>query len=98
MARIKIDFDGLNSSSTSLNSYIQSYEALNIRMDALREKVTAGWEGEASRAFLEMMQNYSKEAQKMTEVLKQFWNYGTSASADFDDVDRRCAAMIRNAF
>ncbi len=98
MARIKVDFEGLTSSAASLTSYIQSLESLNTRMSTLRENVMVGWEGEAADAFLDMMQKYGKEATKMLELMGKFRDYATDASTDFDDVDRRCAALIRNAF
>lgn len=98
MSHIKIDFDGLAQQASSLNRYIQTYESLNARMKNLTQQISAGWQGEASRAFLEMMQKYSKEASKMIEVLSAFRGYATSTSMDFEEVDKSCAVMIRNSF
>jgi WXG100 family type VII secretion target len=98
MAHIKIHFDGLAQQVSALNNYIQTYESLNTRMKNLTEQMSAGWQGEASRAFLEMMQKYSKEASKLVGVLGAFRGYASNASTDFEEVDKRCASLIRNSF
>lgn len=98
MAHIKIDFDGLTQQASLLNNYAQSYESLNSRMNALTQQISSSWEGESSKAYLEMMQKYYQQSQKIVGIINAFRGYATGASNDFDDVDRRCAGLIRGAF
>ena len=98
MAHIKMDFDGLLQQSSTLGQLGQNYEGLNSRMRSLTEQISEGWEGEASRAYVEMMQKYIQQAGKMTGILQAFRGYANQATTDFQELDRTCAAAIRNSF
>lgn len=98
MAHIRIDYDGLMQQVSSIASILGSYESLNSRLKDMKEKVDAGWEGEASRAFAEIMQKYIQQSQKMEEIIGEFKGYASKATASFQEVDQRCAALIRNSF
>lgn len=98
MAHIKIDFDGLNQQASTIGSITQSYESLNGRMKSLTEQISSGWEGEASKSYVEMMQKYIDQSGKMVNILETFKNYAVSATNDFAEVDQACASLIRNAF
>lgn len=98
MAHIKIDYDGLMQQASVIGGISASYESLNTRLKALEQKVTDGWEGEASRAFGDMMQKYIKQSHHMKEIIDLFRGYATDATSSFQEVDQRCAAIIRNSF
>lgn len=98
MAHIKINFDGLAQQASTMSNLTQSYEALNTRMNNLTQRISAQWQGEASRAYVEMMQKYCQQAGKMVGILQAFRSYASNASTDFSDVDNTCAGMIRNSF
>lgn len=98
MAHIKLDFDALMQQASTLGGLGQNYETLNQRMHTLTEQISSGWEGEASRAYVEMMQKYTKQAEKMTGIIGAFRGYASKATNDFETLDRECAASIRNSF
>lgn len=98
MAIINIDYDGLMQQASAIGGISASYESLNTRLKSLRIKVNDGWEGEASKAFGDMMQKYINQSQHMKEILDLFRSYATDTASSFQEVDQRCAAMIRNSF
>ncbi len=98
MAHIKIDYDGLAQQASTINSISESYEALNTRLKTLEQKIASGWEGEASKAYAEMMQKYILQSTKMKGVIDEFKSYGILVSNDFQEVDKTCATWIQNSF
>lgn len=98
MAHIRINYDGLNQQASAMKAAIQTYEGLNGRMTNLTEQISSSWVGESSRAYVEMMGKYSRQAKEMSQIMQEFLKYTTTALTDFSEVDRRCASRIRNAF
>lgn len=98
MAHIRIDYDGLAQQASTISSISESYEALNTRLKALEQKIDSGWEGEASKAYSEMMKKYILQSEKMKGIIDEFKSYGTMVSNDFQEVDKTCATWIRDAF
>ena len=98
MAHIRIDYDGLMQQASAIGNISSSYEALNTRLKFLEQKIGAGWEGEASRAYAEMMQKYIAQSAKMKTVIDEFKAYAAKVTGDFQEVDKACAALIKNSF
>lgn len=98
MAHIKINFEELNQREGELKNLIAAYEKLNSRTTVLTEQINAGWQGEASKAYLEMMQKYCQQAQKMVGILTAFKEYATGVATDFSEADQQCASWIRDSF
>ena len=98
MARIRIDIDTLRSRAASLQSHIVEYEALNSGMENLSEGIVAGWKGESSQVYGELMTSYVSKARSLTEIIKQFENYARTTADKFESLDASCAARIRNSF
>lgn len=98
MARIKVDIDTLRNHSRTIEQHISEYEELNARMKNISQSVTATWQGEASNAYVSLMDSYGLRARQFADVLKEFYNYSKQASTMFDEVDRNSAAQIRKSF
>ncbi len=98
MARITIDFDGLRQQANTMSTLTQNYETLNSRMNNLKNTIGAGWRGEASDAYMELMTKYHNQAFQLVGILDAFRKYATLAAEDFEALDNQCAAQIRNSF
>ena len=95
---IKIDYDGLTQQAATLKNLSASYEALVGRMSNLSSQMTAGWEGNASKAFLELMEKYIQQGKSLKEILDLMQSYAGDAVNTFQSVDQECANMINNSF
>lgn len=98
MAQIKIDETMLRSDSQSLQAKIQELTELNSNLEALIVRIGDSWEGDASRAYTNMMQNYAKKAADMVAVLTEFKSYVDSAVTKFESADKNAASRLRGAF
>lgn len=98
MARIKVDVDGLRNYVNVLQGRVNEYEALNDRMNSLSSTILAGWEGDASKAFAEMMAQYAAQAAELTSILEQFRTYAMDAADRFERTDTDGAAKIKSSF
>ena len=98
MARIKVDVDGLRNYVNVIQGRISEYEALNDRMSSLSSTIIAGWEGESSKAFGEMMAQYAAQAAELTSILEQFRTYALNAAESFERTDTDGAAKIKSSF
>ena len=95
---IKIDYDGLSQQSATLKNLSAAYESLCSRMNNLSNQMTAGWEGNASKAFLELMQKYVQQGKSLKEVIDLMQSYADDTVNTFESVDQECANMIRSSF
>lgn len=98
MSDIKIDYDGLSQASASLKNYAAAYDSLCARMKSMSDQISATWEGNASRAFVEMMQKYQKQGLLIKDIIATIEGYAQMTGSDFQAVDQECAARIRNSF
>ena len=95
---IKIDYDGLTQQAATLKNLSAAYEALVGRKSNLSSQMTAGWEGNASKAFLELMEKYIQQGKSLKEILDLMQSYAGDAVNTFQSVDQECANMINNSF
>lgn len=98
MGVIKIMYDGLDKQVSSMGQQIQSYESLNTRANNLKQQIASSWEGKAAAAYAEKLDEYIREAKKMTSILEAFRGYANNSSARFKQLDHNCAMKIRNSF
>ena len=98
MAHIKINYDRLQQQSASMRNCIQNYESLISRTLALVNDISAGWEGEASVAYVESMQNYLQQAQQMVDVFKSFRSMSDSVTQKFSNTDSQSGQAISRSF
>ena len=98
MAKIKIDAAMLRSNSRSLASKIQELTELNRNLNTLLVQIGDSWEGDASRAYINMMQNYAKKASDMVTVLTEFKSYVDSDVNKFESADKSAASRLRGSF
>lgn len=98
MAKIRVDIEMLRSNSLSLTTKIEELTALNERLNGLILRIGASWEGEASAAYMAMMQSYASQAANMVNVLAEFKSYVDSAVTKFEAVDKNSAVAIRSSF
>ena len=98
MAHIKIDTDALLQQAQNINKHSQTYATLGSRVNSLTGQMTASWKGEASTAYLEMMQRYMQQGEYMKSVLETFSKLATEVANDMLETDQKSAAAIRNAF
>lgn len=98
MAKIRIDVDMLKSNSLALSAKIEELTALNERLNGLLLRINDSWEGEASAAYINMMQNYAAQASGLVRVLTEFKSYVDSAVSNFETADKSSAAFIRGSF
>ena len=98
MPNIRINYDGLEQQASNIKGISDSYEGLNKRLEELKVKTTSGWEGEASNAYSEMMQNYILKAAKMKGLLDKFAGIAKEVNINFQTVDQECAKLIRDSF
>lgn len=95
MARIKVDSTALRSKASEITSQIQQLQGLNDRLDALITRIGDSWEGEASRAYINMMSRYANQAKNMIAVMDEFRSYAQKAADEFDAQDRNGANRVR---
>ena len=98
MADIKIDNAGLAESEQALKTYMADLQGLNTRLTSLIDQISASWEGNRSRRFLQMMQERRLKAEEMVNVLREFSDYAKQARERFTELDKRSAAQIRGSF
>ena len=98
MADIKIDNAGLAESEQALKTYMADLQGLNTRLTSLIDQISASWEGNRSRRFLQMMQERRLKAEEMVNVLREFSDYAKQARERFKELDKRSASQIRNSF
>lgn len=98
MAKIRIDVDMLKSNSLALSAKIEELTALNERLNGLLLRINDSWEGEASAAYINMMQNYAAQASGLVRVLTEFRSYVDSAVSNFETADKSLATFIRGSF
>ena len=61
MANIRIDADGLQNNISSMRAYINELDSLNARTQTLMTQIASSWEGEASTAYINIMQREFKK-------------------------------------
>ncbi|MGN1141072.1 MAG: WXG100 family type VII secretion target [Oliverpabstia sp.] len=98
MAHIKIDYDGLAQQSAALKNYAATYESLCSRMKNMSDQISSTWEGAASDAFAQIMEQYRQQGKAITEIIQTIQGYADMTSNSFQSVDRECANLIRNSF
>ena len=98
MAKIRVDVDGLQDNYQSLGLRTAEMQDLIARLNAILERIDSSWEGDASRAFIEMMRGYRLRAEGVLKVVQAHRDYIGKASAKFSAADARCADVIRNSF
>lgn len=98
MSRIVIDIEGLAQNSNNIAKRTRELQDLNRQLETIIQSIESTWEGEASRAYVRMMQNYLKQGKQMEKVLQEFKNYADNASSRFSEKDRALANKIHNAF
>ena len=98
MAEIKIDYDGIAQQASKLSSLLSEYEGLNTRLKTLSSTISESWDGEAARAFSEMMGKYASQAQKLAQVIEAMRKHMTDTETTFEMVDQECANLINNSF
>ena len=97
MASIKIDFSSLEKNASDMNSYITQLQTLNTQLDSLIVQVSESWEGTACEAYIAKMQERSRKAKEMIEVLTAFRTYMTQTVQQFRSEDQNNASRIRNS-
>ena len=98
MAKIKIDSAKLQQNEQAINKKIQELTELNHRLKALIIRIQDSWEGDASKAYVSMMQNYVRQAEKMIKVLQELKSYVNSAIHKFEQTDKSSASKLRGSF
>ena len=98
MPDIRIDYDGLEQQASNIKGISDSYEGLNKQLEELKARIASGWEGKASNAYSEMMQNYTVKIAKMKGLLDKFAGTAREVNTNFQTVDQECANLIRNSF
>lgn len=98
MGKIRVDEEKLRGESRLLETRIEELGNLNSSLNTLLSRMGDSWEGEASTAYICMMQNYEKKAEEMKEILREFKNYVDQAADKFESTDRNAAARLRSSF
>ena len=98
MAKIKIDYDGLNQESGNLTSRISDYNAMMTKLRNLTEQISQGWKGDSGTSYVGKMNDYYNEGNKLIDVLNLFNNNIKDVTATFSQTDSECAASIMNSF
>lgn len=88
----------LRSNSKAIEVKIQELNEMNQRLNSVITRIEDSWEGDASIAYVNMMQNYAKQAEEMVTVLNEFKSYVDSAVTKFENMDKSAASKLRNSF
>ena len=75
-----------------------NYDGLQQQSAAMGNCISAGWEGEASVAYVESMQNYLQQAQQMVDVFKSFRSMSDSVTQKFSNTDSQSGQAISRSF
>lgn len=98
MGKIKVDTDRLRTDAEALSEKKRELDTLNRNLQGLLARIGESWEGEASAAYLNLMQSYAGRAQEIAAVLEEFRSYAERAAERFETADREAAAALRNSF
>ena len=98
MARIKVNVAALRSCLSQINSRLGQLQGLNSKLEGQIGTIASSWEGEASRAYEQMMRNYLSKAKKQEAVLQEVKKYIQSAITKFESTDKKSASKIRGSF
>jgi len=98
MAKIKIDAEALRANIAALTQQQQSLLDLRSQLENLTSVIHDGWEGAASEAYFQKLQQYLSQAKSMENIVSEYTNYISTATDRFEALDRECAAQIRASF
>ena len=98
MAKIKVDESMLRKNSQEIAAKIQELGELNERLKTLIIRIQDSWDGNASTAYINMMNNYAGQAAEMVSVLKEFKSYVDTAVTKFESMDKSAASRLRGSF
>ena len=65
MARIKINVAALRTCQSQINNKINELQGLNSRLEGQIGTIADSWEGDASRAYEQMMRSYLSKAKRL---------------------------------
>ncbi len=98
IGKVLVDIAALLGNEKSIEQYISRLEALNSRLETLLGKIEASWEGESSKAYLNLMRGYAAQAANMVTVLQEFKSYVGKAHSLFETKDKAAASRINGSF
>ncbi len=98
IGKVLVDIAALQGNEKSIEQYISRLEALNSRLETLLGKIEASWEGESSKAYLNLMRGYAAQAANMVTVLQEFKSYVGKAHSLFETKDKAAASRINGSF
>lgn len=98
MAKIDIDVAQLRANSSSMQGKITELQQLNSSLESLILRIGDSWEGQASEAYVALMQGYAARARNMEGVLEEFKKYIDDAANKFENLDNSSASKIRSSF
>lgn len=98
MARIKINYAELQKQSSRMANNIQTYQSLINRTKSINSEIGSSWTGDASIEFVNLINRYIDNANKMVDLLNQFIKISTDVSKKFKNVDSSSAKQIKDSF
>ena len=98
MAKIKVNVEGLQDNYKALDLRAADMQALIAKLTAILTRISSSWEGDASKAYIDMMTGYRRRAEDILKVIRSHRDYIGKAATGFSAVDARCADVIRNSF
>ncbi len=98
MGLIRIDIEMLKNNEKTMEGKIQELMQLNSSLQTLILQIGDSWEGDASAAYIQLMQRYREQAGRMESVLDEFKKYIHVAIEKTETVDRECAARLHGSF
>lgn len=94
MSKIDINIDGLKKNADTIAAKKQELQTLNKNLENLIKEINDKWEGEASVSYVNMLNKYLTQANKMESVLNEFYSYTTNVSNTFQNLDQNAAGNI----
>ena len=98
MARIKVNIEGLRNNRSDIQKQLAELQQLNSKLEGMINTIDASWEGQASKAYRNMMMNYLKKARNQEQILQEVMRYIQSAINKFETTDKKSSTRIRGAF
>ncbi len=94
MARIAIDFTGLDANARELRSLIHTLEEQQSSVEKAINEIAPTWTGDASEAFLNRLRDQKEQSQSLINVLYEYLSYVEQAKAKFRDLETTISTII----
>lgn len=94
--QIKVNYEDVYQGSLDLKQKANSYQETITSMYAKMHQMQSVWQGSDNQAFINQLDNFKPQLDKMTEIIEQYASYLSSSAQSYRQIQNDRIAKARS--